>query len=410
MPSEFIGEVSGNKVLRISMLGRIELRVGDICIDDSINRSRKMWNMLAFIVNHRDRPISQQEFIDNLWGDEDNQNPINALKTLLYRIRILIAPLEQEYGEEFILSQRGSYSWNSSVRCEVDTEIFEQLCRSVNSDSLSDMGRTEIYEKIQDLYKGDFLPKLGMEFWVLPLCTHYHALYLSMAKRYAKLLERGSQHERMGEVCSKALAIDNFDEELHCLKIISLIRQGKDTDALAHYETATDQLYRNLGVRPSDAMRSLYTEIMDAQHTMETDLTVIQNQLKENNERPGAFVCEYGFFKLAYRLESRRALRSGLSVFLGLVTVSTDSDEQPKLSALNDVMDKLLEMLRDGLRKGDIISRYSSAQYVIMLPALTFEDGDRVLNRVVGSFYRMGRRYQGFKLHYKLQQLEIEQD
>ena len=52
--------------LTVSMLGRFELRVGDVKIDDEINRSRKMWNLLAYILMHRDKIIPQQEFIEVL--------------------------------------------------------------------------------------------------------------------------------------------------------------------------------------------------------------------------------------------------------------------------------------------------------------------------------------------------------
>lgn len=102
----------------------------------------------------------------------------------------------------------------------------------------------------------------------------------------------------------QASALDGLDEGLHTLIVRSLLRQGRDTAALAHYEKATDLLYRNLGVRPSEELRALYIEIMSTEKTLETDLGVIMGDLKEPASRPGAFVCEYGFFKEAYRLEA----------------------------------------------------------------------------------------------------------
>lgn len=43
---------------------------------------------------------------------------------------------------------------------------------------------------------------------------------------------------------------------------------------------------------------------MDTEEGLETNLEVIQSHLKETAARPGAFVCEYGFFREAYRLEA----------------------------------------------------------------------------------------------------------
>lgn len=398
----------GNE-LRISMLGRFELQVGDVVIDDSINRSRKMWNLLAYIVSHRDKLISQQEFINALWGDESGQNPINALKTLLYRIRILLGPLEKEYSGEFILSQRGSYSWNTAVHCVVDVDEFESLCHRALDEKLDEMKRIEIFREVVDVYRGDFLPKLNMEFWVIPLSVHYHSLFLTAVKRYVELLERNSLYIEMSQVCSNAITIDPLDEDLYCMQIRALIHQGKDTSALNQYEKATDILYRSLGIKPSEALRGLYLEIMKAHDTFETDLGVIQKHLREAEAEPGAFVCEYGFFKEAYRLEIRRAARSGMSVFIGLFTVYDEKGEVPELQLLAAAMDNLLEAIKLSLRKGDVVSRYSGMQYVVMLPALTYEDGERVMNRIVSNFYKKIRR-QPLKLHYRLQQLELPEE
>lgn len=407
--SETTNKGAHSKELCISMLGRFELQVDDVIINDGINRSRKMWNLLAYIVSHRDKLISQQEFINALWGDESGQNPVNALKTLLYRIRLLLSPLEKQYSGEFILSQRGSYSWNSAINCKVDVDEFESLCRRAADEKLDDMKRISLYREAMDIYRGDFLPKLNMEFWVIPLSVHYHSLYLTAVKRYVDLLERNALYIEISQACTNAIAIDPLDEDLHCMQIRALIHQGKNSAALTQYEKATDILYRNLGVRPSEALRRLYVEIMKTHESLETDLGVIQDQLREAVAEPGAFVCEYGFFKEAYRLEIRRAARSGLAVFIGLLTVYTDTGDIPELPLLNAAMDQLLEAIKSSLRKGDVVSRYSGMQYVVMLPALTYEDGEVVMNRIVNNFYKQIRR-KPVKLHYRLQQLELPEE
>ena len=79
----------------------------------------------------------------------------------------------------------------------------------------------------------------------------------------------------MQDICQQASALDGLDEGLHHPDRPPLLRQGRDTAALAHYEKATDLLYRNLGVRPSEELRALYIEIMSTEKTLETDLGVI---------------------------------------------------------------------------------------------------------------------------------------
>ena len=186
----------------------------------------------------------------------------------------------------------------------------------------------------------------------------------------------------------------------------SLVKQGRDAAALERYEMATDLRYRSLGVTPSAELRDLYTAIMATEKSLETDLAVIQQSLKETAIRPGAFVCEYGFFRETYRLEARRAARNGTCVHLALLTVSLPGGGMPELGALNNTMDQLLAILTNGLRRGDVVSRYSGAPYVVMLPAANFEDSAMVMERIVSAFYRQHRR-SFLKISYRIRELEM---
>ena len=315
--------------------------------------------------------------------------------------------LEPLFGElQPILAQRGAYLWNPAVGCDLDTDRFEALCARAADESLSSESRMDLYRSALSLYQGDLLPKLDHQMWLIPLSVRYHGLYLSAVKAQAVLLEQAELFEEMQDICQQASALDGLDEGLHTLIVRSLLRQGRDTAALAHYEKATDLLYRNLGVRPSEELRALYIEIMSTEKTLETDLGVIMGDLKEAASRPGAFVCEYGFFKEAYRLEARRALRSGACVHLCLITVSLPDGGMPQLKVLSNTMDQLLDVLVNNLRRGDVVSKFSGAQYVIMLPAANYEDSNMVMDRVVRAFYQQHRR-SFLKLTVRVRELEL---
>ena len=348
--------------------------------------------------------MPQSEFIEQFWPGENSANPVNALKTLLYRVRAMLEPL---FGSDVepILSRRGSYSWNPDIVCTLDIDEFEALCHRANDGRLSDESRLTLYRQADQLYRGDFLPKLEGSLWIIPYSVEYHNLYLQMIKDYAALLEKKERFEEMTTVCTRASQLDSLDETLHILIVRSLLRQGNDTAALAHYESATDLLYRNLGVRPSRELRELYSEIMSVEKSLETDLEAIQDDLRETAARPGAFVCEYGFFREAYRLEARRAVRSGTSVHIALITVSLPDGGVPPLTVLASTMDQLQEVLTGSLRRGDVVSKYSGAQFVVMLPAANFENSTMVMERVVSAFYRQHRR-NFLRLSYKIRALD----
>lgn len=391
------------KRVAVTMLGGFRIRVDGNVLTDEINRSQKLWNVLCYLIAHRERTVPQSEFIELFWPEENSANPTNALKTLLYRVRSLLEPLFGE-GLEPILSQRGAYAWNPAIACEMDVDRFELLCRRAQDTALPAQKRMALYEEAAEVYRGDYLPKLANQMWVVPISAHYHTLYLEAVKEYADLLEHAEKFEAMAELCTRASQLDPLDESLHTLIVRALLRQGKDSAALSHYEKATDLLYRNLGVRPSEELRALYREIMDVEERLETNLEVIQANLREAAQRPGAFVCEYGFFKEAYRLEARRSARSGACVHIALITVSLPDGGVPPLGVLNTTMDQLLEVLVHNLRRGDVVSKYSGAQYVVMLPAANFEDSTMVVERIVNAFYRQHRR-NFLKLTYRIREL-----
>ncbi len=391
------------KRVAVTMLGGFRIRVDGNVLTDEINRSQKLWNVLCYLIAHRERTVPQSEFIELFWPEENSANPTNALKTLLYRVRSLLEPLFGE-GLEPILSQRGAYAWNPAIACEMDVDRFELLCRRAQDTALPAQKRMALYEEAAEVYRGDYLPKLANQMWVVPISAHYHTLYLEAVKEYADLLEHAEKFEAMAELCTRASQLDPLDESLHTLIVRALLRQGKDSAALSHYEKATDLLYRNLGVRPSEELRALYREIMDVEERLETNLEVIQANLREAAQRPGAFVCEYGFFKEAYRLEARRSARSGACVHIALITVSLPDGGVPPLGVLNTTMDQLLEVLVHNLRRGDVVSKYSGAQYVVMLPAANFEDSTMVVERIVNAFYRQHRR-NFLKITYRIREL-----
>ena len=388
--------------MNISVLGKFSIEYNGKTVSDDINRSKKMWNLLAFIVMNHNTAITQSRFIDSLWSD-DNNNPVNALKTQLFRTREMLKPLGLE-GEGCILSSRGAYSWNPEYEIVLDCEVFEGLVQDAENTSLSNKEKIDKYLEAIKLYQGDFIPKLSGEVWTIPISARYHSLYLESVKKLCALLEKENDSETIINIILKAIEIDNLDEKLHCLLILAYMRCDRYKDALEHYDNATTTLYRNLGVSPSDELSALYSQIMDTQEAMETDLAIIQGQLMENSSGEGAFFCEYGYFVKTYQLTKRRLERLGLSTYLCLVTIQANSAKSLDFAKLDDYMAKVLSILKISLRTGDVVAKYSGAQYIIMLSCVNFENADIVMNRIIAK-YKKRHRTDKITLSYKIKEI-----
>ena len=397
--------LSDNQV-KVNLLGTFIVEKNNLEITDEINRSQKLWGLLAYLIINQHRAVPISELIDAFWPDDDSGNPQTSLKALIFRLRSMLEPV---FGADVnpILSQRGSYSWNRDYPCVIDTERFETLCQQATNSALTDEEKMALYQEATSLYHGDFLPKLADQLWTVSYSSHYHLLYLKAVKAYSELLLAHDQFHECVSLCYDASRIDPLDEEIHVFIIRGLIYQGKDSTALSHYKTTTDQMYKLLGVQPSEALRTLYLEIMKATKALETDLDVIQAELIETESRPGAFVCDYGFFKEAYRLEARRSARNGQCVHIALLTITHRNGNLPNLDMLSTAMLRLQNALVSSLRRGDVVSKYSGAQFVVMLPGSNYENSVMVLERVLSTF---SRQYHNISIavSYKIREINIE--
>ena len=71
------------------MLGEFTVGYRDKVISEKDKRGKKMRTLLQYLIAHREREVSQNELIEQLWPDSDN--PANALKTLVHRTREVLS-------------------------------------------------------------------------------------------------------------------------------------------------------------------------------------------------------------------------------------------------------------------------------------------------------------------------------
>ena len=113
------------KHLKVRLFGHFEMRNPEGFLNEEKIRSEMLTKLLVYFFCHRRGNVTVQELSEALWPDDTSDNPAGALKNLMYRLRTMI---KKEWGgQEFILTGRGSYSWNPAVELEIDIEEFEEF-------------------------------------------------------------------------------------------------------------------------------------------------------------------------------------------------------------------------------------------------------------------------------------------
>jgi DNA-binding SARP family transcriptional activator len=387
------------------MLGCFSVKDGQREINDQDNRTKKVWLLMAYMIYYRSRPLSQTELADLLWGEEERStNPLNALKTMLHRVRVSLDRLGDSAGHTLILRREGSYAWNTQVPLQLDTEQFEQAYRE-GAAADDEEERLRCYLRALDLYGGDFLQKLSSEPWVVPIAAYYHNLYVQTLLETLPLLEGRGDAEQAAALCRRAVTVEPYNELVYQHLMQNLLTLQRHRDVITVYDDMSQLLFDSFGVLPSEESRALYRQAVRTVNDRTVSITTIIEQLREPDGNEGALFCEYDFFKIIYHATARAVVRSGDAVHLCLISAVGIEGQELARRSLTRCMENLRALICTNLRRGDVASRCSASQYVLMLPQANYENSCMICERILKSFHRQ-YPHSPARLHYSVQPLE----
>ena len=363
--------------LLIEMLGGFSILADGVRISETGKSSSKIWKLIQFLIAHRNKSVSRDELIEVFCDNEYTDNPGGTLRTLVYRARSALADGGLPNADEMIVAKHGGYAWNSNFKCMVDVEQFEALCNKAST-IIGDEKKLELLLRAADLYRGDFLPNSSAELWVMSLARWYRSMYINCAHEALEILARSERNAEAEELCTKALRTDPFDENLLGYHLRSLLAQGKNAEAIEEYKRMETMYFDVLGVNFSENLRALYNEIQRPDIEVSKPLDVILDEWLEGAESPGAYYCDLTVFKAMYQIESRSVPRSGRTAYI----VRFDTRHDPKAKD-GGIMQQLGMLIPRTLRMGDLFTRASPSQYMIMLHSLTYEDCKMLIDRIM---------------------------
>jgi len=391
--------------IQVTMFGSFSIQKNGQRIDDSNNRMRKVWLLLAYLIYSRNTGTSQERIHSLLrGGSDDSVDPNGRIKGIFYRVRSMLNQLDASAGYDLILNKRGNYTWNNQIPLQLDIEEFEKLCITASNET-DDAVRLSVYQQALELYKGDFLPKLSMEPWVMPISAYYHQMYLTAAEQTLLLLEKDNRWADCRTFSQQALKIEPYSETLYQYLMRSQIALENRAAALQAYEEMSELLFSTFGVMPSDESRQLYRLATREGDSQAVPVGTVREQLREQNDTKGAMFCEYDFFRLLYQVQARAIIRSGEVIHIALLSLHAHGRKELSRRSLDTAMENLQELLISSLRRGDIVTKCSISQFIIMLPQANYENSCLVCQRLLKAFNRQ-YPHSPCEIHFSVQPLE----
>ncbi len=378
-----------SETLKVNMLGNFSLCFSDNIIDENNNRKRKVWLLLAYLIYSRNLRLSQENYLSVLRGAEfeDVDDPAGRLKALFYRARTMLDSLYENAGHELIVRKNGTYGWNTDAPILLDVEEFDRLCKEAQEAEREDK-KLELFKNAFAVYKGDFLAKLSMESWVMPLNAYYHQKYLSVTEDLLRMLEERELWNELGDTAKYALTIEPYSEAFYISLMKSKLALGDRNGVISVFEEMSEILFATFGVMPSDESREVYRKASEYSSEKEVPISTVKDNLVEKEDKNGAMYCEFDFFRFLYQVYARSVSRTGDIIHIALFTLHGKYKKAMSRKSLDKAMENFKEIALSGLRQGDIISTCSISQLVIMLPNADFDNSNMVCERLERAFCR----------------------
>lgn len=369
-------EKNRESLLSISTFGNFNVKKGNYHLNQVKKKSSKGWKLFCYLITHRERNVSREELIYNLNLDKNN-DPEGSLSALVYRLRKVLK--NDKNGLEYIKTTGTAYTFNLDADYWLDIEEIEKKCEKCKEKAdINTEKSLELYKDVLNLYQGDYLEEFKTTEWIWNYRDKYKELIITTLLDINSKLKNSKRHLELWQLYNELQQIINFDERLLTNSIETLIESGRFSIAKQKLNELTTMYEQNGLIIPA-SISELDKKISDKQ--LKSPDKVFDDNSTENLE--GAYVCkDRSVFSDVYKLEKRRFKRDKRPRCLAHLSLESELNKDK----LKKYADKLLELLTNQLRAGDLICHWQLKHFNILLMDVTEENAEKIISRIIRYF------------------------
>ena len=223
--------------------------------------SRKVQELLAYLLVYRDRPHPRESLAELLWEASSTAQSKKYLRQVLWQMQQLLPKAEAEplirIEPDWIrISPEASY-W-------LDVAEFENAfaeAQGVPGHQLGEAVAASL-DRAAALYRGDLLAGWYSD-WCLYERERLQNMWLAMLDKLMSYCEASGQYEAGLAYGTRVLRDDRARERTHRRLMRLAYLAGDRTGALRQYERCVQTLEEELSVRPSRQTEELHQQILD---------------------------------------------------------------------------------------------------------------------------------------------------
>ena len=251
-------------MMEYRLLGPIEVTVDGSALDIG---GRRLRALLALFLLNANESLPRDVLVDRLWG---GRPPAGAQHTLEVYISRLRKTLEPAAGSQVVLTRPGAYLFVAAAE-QIDVRRFERLAadgRGALAANEPDRAAENLRAALR-LWRGSPLADVSDEQFAQPEITRLNDLWIGVLEdRIESDLALGRHADLVGELLMLVSA-HPLRERLYQLLMIAMYRCGRQSEALAVYQSARRVLVGELGIEPGPALKRLERAILEQDSSLE---------------------------------------------------------------------------------------------------------------------------------------------
>ncbi len=245
----------------LQVLGPFQLiRDGRVMTGDA-SPVGKVRELLLFLLLHDH--VTKEDVGLALWPDASPAQVRNAFHVTLHHLRRILGP------EQWVVFDRNGYRLDRSPAGDVvmDVDVDAVLAWSTRVRQASRRQHSLEAEELTkariafDRSRGDLAQNVVAEDWLVVHQDRVRTAWADGMDALAAQYQARGQHQEVIAVCEQLLAREPLREGAHRLLMQALAAVGEPARALAHYDSLTALLQREVGARPAAETRALAEQI-----------------------------------------------------------------------------------------------------------------------------------------------------
>jgi two-component SAPR family response regulator len=242
-------ETHDKKPLKVTQFGFFKVIVAEDG-RELLWRTKKGCELFAYLISIEGNAVERNRLFDIIWKEELPNNPVAMLHNMIYNIRKELSAYKLE---NLVQYKNKRYSIDMSlIDCDMDT--VSRVCSAIFR---KDMDVLLENESVISDYWGVYLENID-NVWVTEHKDYYDKMFINGSLLLADSYYDNRIYEKALVYLQNALKVDTFSERIMEKILNCYAKIGKFDKLRAKYEEFCEMLVRELGIQPSDDLKSAY--------------------------------------------------------------------------------------------------------------------------------------------------------